>query len=84
VPEYDLHVICPHCQDFHDAYVRVQREETFEVLRVSAVYGKDLPPDFYQAISELRCPNTNKPVNQTDPKMMVLAEVERWSARRKA
>lgn len=81
--DYDLYVFCPHCQGFHDALMRVPRQETFEVLRVTDVYGKNVPAHFYQAISELRCPNTNKPINQTDANLMVLAEVAKWSLRRK-
>jgi hypothetical protein len=83
MPEYDLHVVCPHCQGFHDAFVRVSLEETFEVLRVSDVYHGDVPLYFYQAIAQISCSATNKHVNQSDPHMMVLAEVGRWSLRKK-
>ena len=81
--DYDLHILCSHCGSFHDAFVRVPREETFEVLRVSDVYGNNVPPYFYQAISELRCPNTNELVNQTNPDLMVLAQVGVWSLRKR-
>ena len=75
--------ICPHCKAFHDAFVRVSLDDGFEVLRASDVYGENIPAYFYQAVSELRCPNTNEPVNQKDPHMMVLAEVGKWSLRKK-
>ncbi len=83
MPEYDLHVVCPHCQGFHDALVRVSLDESFEVLRVIDVYRGKGPLHFYQAVIQIHCPATDKPVNQKDPHMMVLAEVGRWSLRRK-
>ena len=83
MPEYDLHVICPHCKDFHDAFLRISLDETFDVLRVSDVYKENVPPEFYQAASSVRCWATNKTGMETDPDMMVLAEVGRWSSRKK-
>ena len=38
MPEYGLHIICPHCRAFHDACLRVSLDDSFEVLRVSDVY----------------------------------------------
>ena len=83
MPEYDLYVICPHCKAFHDSFLRVFLDDTFEVLRVSDVYGKNVPTYFYQAVSELRCPNTGKLVNQNNANLMVLAEIGKFSAHSK-
>ncbi len=83
MPEYDLHVVCPYCQGFHDAFVRVSLQEIFEVRCVSDVYQRNVPLHFYQAVAETRCPATDQFVNQIDAHMMVLAEVGRWSLRRK-
>jgi hypothetical protein len=82
MPEYDLHVMCPHCQAFHDAYVRVSVDDVFEVRRVSDIYKK-IPPEFSRAASKVRCFEMNRLAGETDPKKMVLAEVGRWSARNK-
>jgi len=83
MPEYDLYVVCAHCRHFHDALLRVSLEKDSGVLRVSDVYKKNVPPHFYQAIAQIRCPETNKPANQKDLHMMVLAKVGRWSLRGK-
>jgi hypothetical protein len=83
MPEYDLHVICPHCKAFHDAFVRVSLDETFEVLRVSDVYPTEVPAEFFRAASGVWCFALNKPATQTNPSMMVLAEAGRWSRRKK-
>ena len=64
--DYDLYVFCPHCESFHDAFLRVPREETVEVLRVSDVYQENVPLYFYQAVAELPCPKTNKQIKQKD------------------
>ena len=84
MPEYDLHVICPHCKAFHDAFVRVSIDETFEVLRVSDVYQDEVPAEFYRAASRVRCLTMDKLLGQVTSHMMVLAEVGRWSPREKA
>ena len=81
--EYDLYVVCAHCRHFHDALLRVSLEKDSGVLRVSDVYHGDVPLYFYQAIAEISCSAVHKPVNQRDPHMMVLAEVGRWSLRKK-
>lgn len=82
--DYDLYVMCPHCKGFHDAFARVSLDATFDVRRVSDVYGHDVPTHFYQAVSSLRCDKTNTPVNQNNPDAMVLAQVGKPSLHSKA
>src|SRR2546423_13788115 len=79
MPEYGLHIICPHCKAFHDAFLRVSLDDSFEVLRVSDVYQTDVPEEFYRAASRVRCLAINKQASQTNPRMMILAEVGKWS-----
>ena len=81
MPQYDLHVLCTECNDFHDAFVRVTLNETFEVRRVSDVYKGNVPLVFYQAVSDIRCSKTQNRMNQRDTSLMVLAEVGSWSLR---
>jgi hypothetical protein len=78
MPKYDLHILCPNCGDFHDALTRVTLDESFEVLRVSDVYPQGIPPEFYQAVAQIHCSKTNKPVEHHNPDMMVLVAVGRW------
>ena len=81
--EYDLYVVCAYCRHFHDAFLRVPLEKDFGVLPVREVYEGNIPTYFYQAIAQIRCPETNKPVNPRTPHSMVLAKVGRWSLRKK-
>lgn len=78
MPRYDLYVLCHHCGKFHDALTRVTLEDAFGVRRVSDVYRKATPLEFHQAIAQIHCSTTNKPVNQENPDMMVLVAVGRW------
>jgi hypothetical protein len=81
MPQYDLHVLCPQCGGFHDALARVTLDATFDVRRVSDVYQGNIPLQFYQAISQIRCSTTDKPVKREDPDMMVLVAVGRSGSR---
>ncbi len=85
MPQYDLHVRCPDCGNFHDALDRVTLGESFEVRRVGDVYDGNLPLEFYQAIAQIHCPSTDKPVKQQEPDMMVLSrcswKVVKWGKR---
>ena len=78
MPQYDLHILCPDCGDFHDALVRVTLDDAFDVRRVSDIFQQAIPLEFYQAIAQIHCPATENPVKQEKPDMMVLVAVERW------
>jgi len=77
MPQYDLQILCHDCGSFHDALLRVTLDEAFEVRRVSDVYQHAIPLDFYQAIAQIHCPTTNKPVVHNKPDMMILVAVGR-------
>ena len=79
MPQYDLHILCPNCGKFHDALTRVTLDESFEVRRVSDIYQHGIPLEFHQAIAQIHCSKTDKPVEQKNPDMMVLAAIGRWS-----
>jgi hypothetical protein len=78
MPQYDLHILCSNCGAFHDALDRVTLDATFDVRRVSDVYQGNVRPQFYQAIAQIHCSTTDKPVKQDNPDMMVLVAVGRW------
>jgi len=80
MPDYDLHILCPDCDAFHDALVRVTLDATFEVRRVSDIYQGNMPLQFYQAVAQIHCCATDKLVNQENPDMMVLVAAGRWSS----
>jgi hypothetical protein len=70
--QYDLHVLCADCGQFHDASHRVWLAESFDVRIVSDLYAMQPPDEFYKAIAQIICPRTGEPVRQTRPDMMVL------------
>jgi hypothetical protein len=76
MPEYALQIICPHCKAFHDAFLHVSLDETFDILRVTDVYEGDIPAEFYQATAKLRCFALNRSIDPVESKMMVLTQVE--------
>ena len=76
--QYDLYVLCPECGDFHDMLLRISLEESFEVRRLSDVYGGKVPPEFHAAVSEQTCPTTGELIKQRNPDQMVLVGVGRW------
>ena len=78
MPQYDLHILCPNCGKFHDAFTRVTLDESFDVRRVSDIYQRGMPLEFYQAIAQIHCFTTNKPVDQENPDMMVLVAIGKW------
>lgn len=83
MPQYDLHVLCPQCGGFHDALTRVTLGATFDVRRVSDVYQGNVPLQFYQAVAQIHCATTDKPVEQENPDMMVLVAAGKWSGESK-
>jgi hypothetical protein len=72
MPQYDLHVLCADCGQFHNARHRVWLAESFDVRCVSDFYPLQAPDEFYQAIAQIFCPISREPVRQTRPDMMVL------------
>lgn len=80
MPDYDLHILCPDCGNFHDALTRITLDEPFDVRRVSDIYPQGIPLEFYQAVAQIHCSATDKLVNQENPDMMVLVAVGRWSS----
>ncbi len=79
MPQYDLHILCPNCGNFHDALIRVALDESFDVRRVSDIYQQGIPLEFYQAIDQIRCSKTDRRVEQKMPELMVLVAIGRWS-----
>ncbi len=79
MPQYDLHILCQDCGSFHDAFLRVTLDESFEVRRVSDVYPQGIPLEFYQAIAQIHCSKTDRRVEQKSPELMVLVAIGRWS-----
>jgi hypothetical protein len=71
MPEYDLHILCRDCGGFHDTLVRVTLNHTFDVRRVSDIYPETIPLEFYQAIAQIHCSVTKKPVKPGNPDTMV-------------
>lgn len=43
MPDYDLHVLCFECGNFHDVVMRVSLEKSFEVCVVSDIYDGEIP-----------------------------------------
>jgi len=82
MPQYDLHILCHDCGDFHDAFVRVTLDDAFDVRQVSDIFPQAVPLEFYQAIAQIHCPTTEKPLKQQNPDMMVLVAVG-WLGRSK-
>jgi hypothetical protein len=77
MPQYDLHVLCPECGNFHDVLLRVSLEESFEVRNLSDIYGGKVPPEFYAATAGQRCPTDRKLISQRNTDQMVLVAVGR-------
>jgi len=77
MPQYDLHVLCPECGNFHDVLLRVSLEESFEVRNLSDIYGGKVPPEFYAAIAGQTCPTDRKLISQRNTDQMVLVAVGR-------
>ena len=75
--QYDLHVLCADCGQFHNARHRVWLDESFDVRSVSDFYPIHVPHDFLQAIAEIPCPITGEAVRQTRADMMVLVAAGR-------
>jgi hypothetical protein len=73
MPQYDLHVLCADCGQFHNTRHRVWLAESFDVRCVSDLYPMQPPEEFYEAIAQIVCPRSQAPVRQTRPDMMVLA-----------
>ena len=77
MPEYDLHILCHDCGGFHDTLVRVTLNDTFDVRRVSDIYPQTIPLQFYQAIAQIHCSATKRPVKQGSPDTMVFVAANR-------
>ena len=78
MPQYDLHVLCPRCGLFHDMFLRVALEESFEVRCLTDIYDADrVPPEFYQTTSGQECPITGQSIDQLNSHQMVLVNVTR-------
>jgi hypothetical protein len=75
MPQYDFHVLCRECGNFHNMLLRVSREESFEVRRLIDLYDGQVPPELYAAISGQYCPTTGKLIHQLEPDQMVLVAV---------
>jgi hypothetical protein len=75
MPQYDLHILCSDCGAFHDALVRINLDDAFQVRRVSDIFQETIPLEFYHAIAQIHCPTTENPVKQENPAMMVLVAV---------
>jgi hypothetical protein len=75
MPQYDLHVLCLECGNFHDMLLRVSLEETFEVRNLSDIYNGKVPPEFYAAIAGQNCPKTRRLLSNQNPDQMVLVAV---------
>lgn len=77
MPEYDLYFVCAECGSFHDVLMRVSLEQAFEIRLVSDVYGGEIPPEFYVAICDHKCPTTGRVLRQQHPGRMLLIAVVR-------
>jgi hypothetical protein len=75
MPQYDLHVLCLECGNFHDMLLRVSLDESFEVRNLSDVYDGKVPPEFYAAIAGQSCPKTKRLLSCQSPDQMVLVAV---------
>jgi hypothetical protein len=75
MPQYDLHVLCPRCGDFHEMLLRVSLEESFDVRNLGDIYKDKVPPELYVVVSGEKCPITGEPFGQLRPDQMVFVVV---------
>ena len=75
MPQYDLHILCSECGNFHDMLLRVSREDSFEMRNLDDLYDGKVPPEFYAAIEGQPCPITRKLINKQNLDHLVLVAV---------
>jgi hypothetical protein len=59
MPQYDLHIPCSECGNFHDTLLRVSLDESFDVRNLSEMYGK-IPLEFSAGHHWANVPNHQK------------------------
>jgi hypothetical protein len=78
MPQYDLHILCSECGNFHDMLLRVSLEESFDVRNLSDIYNGNVPPEFHATITGQTCPTTKKLISKQNLDRLVLVAVGRW------